>query len=125
MASLANIFRTGASTVVKVFGDANTLVTYSHVVPGNYDPDTGNTADVVTTSDPFLTPVLRADDKEQASFPGAKNVQVVIVPYAQLQAKGISPSMSDYFTVAGVRWEVLRIRAVPTQAITKFYVETP
>jgi hypothetical protein len=103
-------------------GDLRQTVTYVHVAPGVYNPDTGATVDTLT-SFTFLAPIVRADEKEMASFPGINNVQVVLVDYKSFPT--ITPTPSDYLTVAGVRWEVLRLRPSVVRAVTRIYCETP
>lgn len=110
------------SKTFAVIGDLKYTVTYVHVTPGAYDPATGLTADVLTPFT-FDAPIVRADEKEAAQFPAVNNVQVILVDYKNIQS--ITPHPSDYITVAGVRWEVLRLRTAPQRAVTRIYVNTP
>jgi hypothetical protein len=103
-------------------GDLKQTITYVHVTPGLYDPSTGTQADT-TQSFTFAAPIVRADEKEVRDFPGVNNVQVILVDYRSMPT--IVPHPSDYITVAGVRWEVLRLRPSVARAVTRIYVETP
>jgi hypothetical protein len=123
--SASQIRRLVAQGMQQVPAGLQVSLQYVNVAPGDYDPATGLTADVVTTSPTFITPVVRPDEKEQASFPAPDKTQVVLVHYDQVQGKGLTPSKNDYFLVDGVRWEVIRIRGTPGNIYTRFYVETP
>lgn len=123
MADYAALLRNKVGSAIQKLGTINTRLTYVHVVPGNYNPATGTVAATTTSIGPVEVPVVRADEKEAADFPAAKNVEIVLFPYSLLQ--GLTISRNDYFLVEGVHWEILRVRRFPTDAFTKCYVGTP
>lgn len=120
--NLSQFIRDQVSFGISQMGDLLKTVTFTQVTPGVYNPTTGQTADVLSSFD-FSAPVVRPDEDERNEFPAVKRLQVILAPYNSL--KGITPGHLDYFTVAGQRWEILRLRGVPSEAITKIYVDTP
>ena len=108
-------------TVVRALGDVPTAVTYVQIAPGVYNPATGLTADV-PTSHPITVPLLRLLESEMSWFPAPDKVQRAVVPFLTLS---ITTTRNDYFLISGVRWEIKRVRRVPTGAVTIFYIESP
>lgn len=122
MDNLSQLLRDSVQFGISELGDLNKTITFTKVTPGVYNPATGKTADVTASFD-FVAPVVRPDEDERNQFPGVKRLQVILAPYNSLQ--GVVPGHLDYLTVAGVRWEILRIRGVPSDAVSKIYVDTP
>lgn len=118
----SRFIRDNVARAITALGDLNTALILTSVVPGVYDPVTGLTADV-TSVIPFSAPVVRPDQADQADFPGVKNVEVILAPYNSMQ--GHVPDTTDFITAAGVRWEILRVRRIPSDAIYKIWVVQP
>jgi hypothetical protein len=123
MADYQALLRTQVGRAISILGTINSVITFSRIAPGNYDPVTGLTADVPTTIGPFKAPIVRIDHNDIDLFPGKKDVQVALIPYMVLG--GYEPKMTDNMVADGRTLEIVRIRSVPTRAIYKVYVEFP
>lgn len=121
MASLKTLLRNAAATAVKALGDVPEAIVYVQVVPGTYNPNTGLTP-TTETSHSLSVPLVRLRDNEVEYFPAADKTRRALIPYLSLP---IEPSRNDYITVGGVRWEIKKIRRVPTDALFVFYCESP
>lgn len=122
MEGLSQMIRDLVQSGINELGDLNKTITYTQVTPGVYNPTTGKTADVLNTFS-FVAPVVRPDEDERNEFPAVKKLEVILAPYNSLQ--GITPKHLDYLTIAGQRCEIIRIKSVPSEAISKIFVDTP
>lgn len=124
MAITAAKVRGLALKAIQSMGGILEPIVYSKLTVGPYDTATGVQSN--TTVDlPMTVPVLTLDEDERKDFPAPDKVRRVIIPYAYLQAKGYEPAPGDYMTLGGLQYELKRFKVVPTQAITKFWIESP
>lgn len=124
MPSLAGKVRTLAARAIKTLGDINTAIVYVKITPGVYNTTTGVQANT-PVSLPMTVPVLTLDENERKEFPAPDQTRRVIIPWTELQAKGVEPDPTDYILIGGQQWEIKRFKVVPTAAITKLYIESP
>lgn len=103
-------------------GDLKQTVSYTRVVPGIYDPATDTTSDTVTTTEIEVIPVALTD-KELEWFPSVESAtQKLLIKAEDLTAV---PTLSDYVTIDGVKWEVKRTKQVPGGALYTVFIQEP
>lgn len=118
---LRQIVMNAAVKAIKATGDIAVSVTIVHTTPGNYDSNTGRTADTVEQKT-IQVPLLRLLENELGWFPVPDRTRRVVVPSLLIP---FVPDNNDQVLIGGERWEVKKIRGVPGDAVYILYLETP
>lgn len=107
---------------IKKTGDLAARVTYVRVVPGAYNPTTDTAADTETSYTNIPVVLTNLDQTESDWFLPDKIMQKMVVAALDLP---VSPLVTDYVLIDGVKWEVKRIRTVPGNSLWLVYIQSP
>ena len=109
--------------VDQVIPGAVVRVTYVAVaVSDSYDATAGLPTVTPTSYTNVPAAPCRLTDEEMEWFPANKETQKILIAYLDLP---IVPVASDYVTMDGVRWSVIKVRHWPAKAGFAIFLQKP
>jgi hypothetical protein len=113
--------RTKAKDIIDAL-DASITITYVRVTPGAHSAvtDTVTTTEVTQTGLKVIETRIIEDDADYL----VANIRMkkLIVPYNSIL---FEPKPEDYVTINSVRWNIHKIKTIPTNAIYTLFVREP
>lgn len=106
---------------VKSLTNAPVEVVYHRVTPGVYNPATDTTSDTEVTYTIEVI-VATASEAEIVNLPADRITQKVLIAGADLP---VAPGLDDYIMISGRRWNVKRVKLLPTNPLFIVFTQEP
>lgn len=114
-----------AAMVTKAFtklGNIRTTVTFNRIVPGEYDPATGAVSDTTVSTTVRNALLTNVSSSEAGWFPADRNTQKLLIAPSALPVR---PTTTDTVTIAGVTWEIVKVRPVTGDSLWTVFIMEP
>lgn len=98
------------------------LVTYTQVTPTAYDAATDTMGALTTAYNNVPCALVRMEDSEREWAQVDLRAQKALIAYNDLP---IDPEQQDYLTIGGTRWNIKRIKKLPSTPLHILYIQEP